>query len=577
MSTHPAVHVPADTPLDSLDTLVEAVRSRKDAFLALSLPERIDMLDRFARDTMACAQEQVRTACIAKGIPAGSATTAEEWLGGPFTVLRNIRLLRQTLIQIRDHGKPQLPKDALRVRSGGQVTLRVFPAALEDKLLNAGFTADIWMDPELRPSDIDAHMAREYQAAHRATEGRVALVLGAGNVASIGPMDVLYKMFVENQVCILKMNPVNAYLGPYIERGFRAAVDAGFLRVVYGGAEQGEALCQHEGIDEIHITGSDFVHDIIVWGPPGEEQDRRKAEGEPVLDKRITSELGCVTPVIITPGEWTEKELDFQVQNVATMLSNNASFNCNAAKLIVTSKNWPQRETFLARLRTLLATLPPRQAYYPGAEERFERFADHYDSTIRLGKATDGYLPWALASGLDPSDTDNLAFSNEAWCAFLAETPIDAKDASEFLDKATTFVNEHVWGTLSCSLIVDPRTAADSQHASALDDAIARLRYGSVVINHWPGIAYGLVVAPWGAHPGHTLEDIGSGIGVVHNTYMLEGIQKTVIEGPFLVNPKPPWFCTHRNAHNVAKRLARYEFQPSYLKIPAIALNALRG
>ena len=35
MSSHPAVHVPADTPLESLDAIVDAVRSKKDAFIAL--------------------------------------------------------------------------------------------------------------------------------------------------------------------------------------------------------------------------------------------------------------------------------------------------------------------------------------------------------------------------------------------------------------------------------------------------------------------------------------------------------------------------------------------------------------
>lgn len=45
-----------------------------------------------------------------------------------------------------------------------------------------------------------------------ARQGKLALVLGAGNVASIAPLDVLHKLFIENQVCLLKLNPVNDYL-----------------------------------------------------------------------------------------------------------------------------------------------------------------------------------------------------------------------------------------------------------------------------------------------------------------------------------------------------------------------------
>lgn len=36
-------------------------------------------------------------------------------------------------------------------------------------------------------------------------------------MVSIGFMDVFYKMFVENEVCIFKMNLVNEYLGFFIE------------------------------------------------------------------------------------------------------------------------------------------------------------------------------------------------------------------------------------------------------------------------------------------------------------------------------------------------------------------------
>ncbi len=48
-------------------------------------------------------------------------------------------------------------------------------------------------------------------------------MLGAGNVASIPPMDALYKMFVDGNVCLVKLNPVNEYLGPFYEEALAAA------------------------------------------------------------------------------------------------------------------------------------------------------------------------------------------------------------------------------------------------------------------------------------------------------------------------------------------------------------------
>lgn len=47
----------------------------------------------------------------------------------------------------------------------------------------------------------------------------------------------------------------------------------------------------------------------------------------------ITSELGAVTPWIVTPGNWTAAELDTHAKNVAQAIYNNNSCNCNAAKV----------------------------------------------------------------------------------------------------------------------------------------------------------------------------------------------------------------------------------------------------
>ena len=63
-----------------------------------------------------------------------------------------------------------------------------------------------------------------------------------------------------------------------MEVAFRALIDGGYLRIVYGGAEEGAYLCNHPGVDEIHITGSDKTFDAIVLGP-GAEGAARKADG----------------------------------------------------------------------------------------------------------------------------------------------------------------------------------------------------------------------------------------------------------------------------------------------------------
>src|SRR5262249_28656421 len=152
-----------------------------------------------------------------------------------------------------------------------------------DKMLFAGFTAEVWMEPGIKAQEVTERAAAHYRTPPAERQGKLSLGLGAGNVASIPPTDALYKMFVEGQGCIIKMNPVNAHVGPFIEKGFKDAVDKGLLAVCYGGADVGAYLVEHPLIDEIHITGSDKTHDLMVWGPPGADREARKAKKQPLL------------------------------------------------------------------------------------------------------------------------------------------------------------------------------------------------------------------------------------------------------------------------------------------------------
>src|SRR5947199_6798171 len=204
-----------------------------------------------------------------------------------------------------DHGRPRSP-GGVRTRQspqGEQAVARIFPIDFYDRVFYAGVTADVWMEPGITEKELPQTQAVAYHAPVR--QGRVALVLGAGNVSSIGPMDALYKLFVEDQVVVFKTHPVNVYLGPLMEEAFQPLIARGFFRVVYGGAEEAAYLCRHPGVDAIPIPGTDRTYEAIVFGP-GEEGRRRKEADEPLLSKRFTAELGNVSPVIVVPGPWDE-------------------------------------------------------------------------------------------------------------------------------------------------------------------------------------------------------------------------------------------------------------------------------
>jgi hypothetical protein len=134
-----------------------------------------------------------------------------------------------------------------------------------------------------------------------------------------------------------------------------------------------------------------------------------------------------------------------------------------------------------------------------------------------------------------------------------------------------------MWGSLNATVIVDPRTAKDPETGPALERAIERLRYGTVSLNHWSAIGYGLGVTPWGAFPGHTRTDIQSGTGFVHNPLMLGRVQKSIVRSPFRAWPRPLWFAGHRTAHRLLPHLIRFEADRSPRHLPAIAALAVRG
>jgi hypothetical protein len=327
----------------------------------------------------------------------------------------------------------------------------------------------------------------------------------------------------------------------------------------------------------VHITGSDKTHDIMVWGPPGPEREARKKRNDPLLKKEISSELGNVSPVIVVPGPYDDGELGYQGANIAGMVANNASFNCNSAKLLVTPKTWDKRAQLMDLVTQGIGKAEVRKAYYPGAEQRWKQFTEGRKGLKLIGNAKAGELPYAVIPDVDPEQAGDRVFTQEPWCSVLSETGLNGSDAASFIAEAVKFVNEKVWGTLTAMVIVHPKTMKDPAAAEAIEKGIRELRYGAVCVNTWAGAVFGLGTTPWGAHPSSTLQDIQSGKGWVHNTFMLENIEKCVLRAPVKAFPVSPWFPGHKTVDLLAKRLVDFEMNPSWLKVPGVAAAAMRG
>ena len=480
--------------VDALSGIVNDVADRAAAWARTDASTRADLLQQVIADTMAAEDEWLAAACAAKGLAPGSSEAGEELFTGVGTFVRMARLLRDSLRDIAKDGKPAFA-GPVREAPGGRLRVQVFPAGAFDRITFPQTTAEIWMQPGVTRDTLVAGQAAAYAdpVAHAGT----VLVLAAGNVASLGPRDVLSKLFVEGKVVVMKANPVNDYLVPHWRRALAALIDAGVLRIADGGAEVGRYLTGHARIDEVHITGSDKTYDAVVFGS-GPDGVRRKEADEPVLDKPVTAELGNVSPVIVVPGRWSIPELLYQADHVATMLANNAGFNCVSARVVVTHAAWPQREAFLGALTQTLAGITTRRAYYPGAGERREAFVAAHPEAEEYGSGPDDALPWTFIRSVPPGQTGDICFNVESFFGEVAETALTAPSAAAFVDAATAFCNDVVWGTLGATIIVSPSSLKDEDVAESVDRAVADLRYGSIGVNVWHGLSFAMGSTSWG-------------------------------------------------------------------------------
>jgi acyl-CoA reductase-like NAD-dependent aldehyde dehydrogenase len=525
----------------------------------------------------AAAESWTTTASAIKGLDPESQAVGEEWVSGPYSVLSSLGMLAHSLQELAD-GKSPLATVKFGTAPGHRVTVPVLPTSAQEGALMSGFTAEVWMPPGVEAGTIRAEAGL---SALRPTETHgVGLVLGAGNITSIPPLDVLYELVANNRVVLLKLNPVMAGMLDVYEKALAPLVAANLLRIVQGGAEAGSYLAHHAGISHVHITGSVATHDVVVYGPGKEGRDRRAAR-TPLLDKPITSELGGVAPIILVPGKWTKRDLAYQAEHVATMRLHNGGYNCIAGQIVVLSSDWDQKDAFLAELRSALSRVPDRRAWYPGSDDRVAAASASYPKAEKFG-ATGSRLLVDIKADEDASTIRSTEYFSPV--LGVIELPGTGK---AFLDAAVKTANDDFLGTLGANIIADPKDI--KAMGAGFREALADLRYGTIAVNAWTGVGFLTPAAPWGAFPGHPLEDVQSGRGVVHNALLISEPERTVLTGPFrpfprsfahgefTLFPKPAWFVTSRSAASTGRLLSDFASNPSWSKMPAVFRAAFRA
>jgi len=565
-----------DAQREPLDAAIAELRTGALTWTHLTLGQRARLMKRLHATVSATAAEWADVAATSKGLEPGHPLRGEEWLGGPYATLISLDAYAATLSSLAQ-GKSPIARVKTDVAPGGRVRVHTFPTTAVDALLLSGYTTEVWLEP-----GVTAHQARREAGLgqlHPTESGGVGLVLGAGNVTSIPVLDVFYELLANNRVVILKVNPTQDSLVPVYERALAPLIEAGFLRIVRGGGEVGGFLVNHPDIAHVHITGSAATFDAITWGT-GAAGARRRRENRPLLEKPITAELGGVSPIIIVPGVWSDADLKFHAEHVATMRLQNSGHNCIAGQVVILSADWPQRAAFLKALRTAYAAAPQRPVWYPrSADKMADASGDYPDATWSAGRSR------ALVE-IGPGDDATAVETKEYFSPVLGVVSLPG-NGQEFLDTAVDHANEKLTGTLGANVLIDPVT--QEALGDGFERAIADLRYGAIAVNTWTALAFLTPTATWGAFPGGSIADVQSGMGIVHNAFLLEHVERSVARGPFRpfprslgrgrfsALPKPPWFVSSRTGAAVSEGFTRFRMDGNWARLSATLVKAFRA
>ena len=565
----------------ALDRALEELAAGEKTWAATGLPRRIALLHELHEATARHAEAWVAAAASYKGLAPDAPQIGEEWLSGPYPVLTGTDLLGTSLEQLQSGGSP-VDGHPISEAPGGRQAVRVLPNGVFDSLLLNGYSVEVWMPPGVSAFDIRGRAG--LAASTPKTTNGIGVVLGAGNITSIPALDVLYELFANNRVVALKLNPITDAMLPVFESVFAPLIELGVLRILTGGADVGQYLVHHARVAHVHLTGNARTHDAIVWGT-GADATARRARNTPLLDTPITSELGGVSPIIVLPGRWSKADLRFQAENIATQRLHNGGYNCIASQVVVLPSGWALKEAFIAEIADALDRAPKRRTYYPGSNQRVSAAKAAYPAARILGPAGERLLvPDALAGAADSAAPDALVTEYFAPVLALVELPGRGAD---YLRAAVDLANNDLAGTLGANIIAHPRTLR--RLGADFEQALVDLRYGTIAINSWTGLGFLTAGASWGAFPGNTLAEVGSGMGVVHNALLLDAPERTIARGPFqpaqralangqfAIAPRPPWFLNNRTGSATSRLMTEFVARPSWSKLPAIFASALRG
>lgn len=415
--------------------------------------------------------------------------------------------------------------------------IHVFPQAMKDKLMYIGRKDYLRVRGE--PKQINP-LTRE---------GGIIAVLGAGNYSS--PVEVINALFLANCAVVHKPHPLNAKTDKIWEQVLQPLVAHQALS--FCEADQGPDLVKDKRLKYVYFTGGSSNAKAIMAS----------------TDVEVISECGGNNPCVVVPGDvpWTEKQIEHQVLQIATMAKINGGAVCGRPQTIVTCKHWPQRAEFMRALgKALEHGTPAAQNYYPGSDSVLAAFkANHPEAQVIVPEG--GRIDNAEVLLIEDVAADSYAVKNEAFCQVLNEVALDTPAAAEvFLEKAVEFCNTELWGTLGCTILIDDQT--QKNHQLAVEETVTAMKYGAVGVNTMPPMVFMNPYLSWGGN--EEGEALASGHGNFGNLLCFENVEKSIVYSSFMSvghmmsTNKQVWY-------DMSKRAARFAATPSWMNLMSTA------
>jgi hypothetical protein len=383
----------------------------------------------------------------------------------------------------------------------------------------------------------------------------IIAVIGAGNYSS--SLEMVKAMFLENCAVVHKPHTLNRETDKVWAKIFEPLIEHGALSFLEKDPDR--SLNSDPRLSKIYFTGGTGTAQRIMES----------------TDTPLVSECGGNNPCIIVPGDrpWTDKEMEHQAIQIATIAKLNGGAVCGRTQTMVTSKHWPQRDQFLAALRSAIVDgTPAAGSYYPGSAEVVDGFTEAYPDVEVLEPEAGAYASgdFMLIAG---AEEDGYAAKNEAFTQIIGEIPLDIPaDAEAFLPAAVEFCNTKLLGTLGCAVLIDEDTK--KAHQGTLDQAVADLSYGGIAVNTMPPFVFLSPYLTWGGN--EEGREFVSGHGNFGNLLGFENVEKSVITDSFtsaghMMNTNKAGFDAFAEAYS------RYAVDPTWINLTRLMGGAIAG